>query len=106
MVAPSAGIEGGQPLNKFDLPITTQQVIRWTPDSRALTYIDTQAGVSNICGQLLDGGAPEQLTDFKSELIFWYDWSREGRQLFHGAFQRTVIFCVFKVCGLLCPSGV
>ena len=55
--------------------------MRWTPDGRALAYIDTQRGVSNIWGQPVDGGLPEQLTDFTSDQIFGFDWTQDGKQL-------------------------
>ena len=29
----------------------------------------------------LDGGKPVQLTDFKTDQIFWFDFSRDGKQL-------------------------
>ena len=47
-------------------------------DGRALTYVETRDGVSNIWGQPIEGGPPKQLTDFKSDLIFSFDWSRDG----------------------------
>jgi Tol biopolymer transport system component len=72
---------GGRPLQAFEFPRSFQQVIRWTPDSRALTYLVTSGGVSNIWRQPLDGGQPAPLTDFKAETIFRYDWSRDGKQL-------------------------
>ena len=50
-------------------------------DGRALAYGDTRGGVSNIVAQPLDGGQPRQLTDFKADRIFWFDFSRDGRQL-------------------------
>jgi hypothetical protein len=55
--------------------------LRWTLDGRALNYIDTIDGVSNIWSLPLDGGKPVQLTDFKTDQIFWFDFSREGKQL-------------------------
>jgi hypothetical protein len=48
---------------------------------QALAYIDTRQGVSNLWAQPLAGGPPEQITDFKSELIFEFAWSRDGKQL-------------------------
>lgn len=51
------------------------------PDGRALAYVDTQGGVSNIFAQPLDGGKPKQLTDFKQERIFSFAYSHDGRQL-------------------------
>ena len=60
---------------------TSDAGLRWTPDGRALTYIDTINGVSNIWSLPLDGGPPKQLTDSKTDQIFWFDFSRDGKQL-------------------------
>lgn len=51
------------------------------PDGTAFTYVDDRDGVSNIWAQPLDGRPPRQLTDFKGERIFHFDWSRDGSQL-------------------------
>jgi TolB protein len=75
---------GGDPVKVLDLPrpsFTSDPGLRWTPDGRALTYIDTVNGVSNIWSLPLDGGPPKQLTDFKTDQIFWFDFSRDGKQL-------------------------
>ena len=75
---------GGDPVKVLDLPrqsFTSDAGLRWTPDGHALTYIDTINGVSNIWSLPLDGGPPKQLTDFKTDQIFSFDWSREGKQL-------------------------
>jgi Tol biopolymer transport system component len=75
---------GGDPVKVLDLPrqsFTSDAGLRWTPDGRALTYIDTINGVSNIWSLPLDGGPPKQFTDFKTDQIFWFDFSRDGKQL-------------------------
>ena len=72
--------EGGQPTRRFDIP-TWPVRLRWTRDGRALTYILTRAGISNIWSQPIDGSKPVQLTDFKSDQIYFFDWSRDGHQL-------------------------
>src|SRR2546425_702261 len=75
---------GGDPVKVLDLPrpsFSGAPGLRWTPDGRALTYIDTINGVSNIWSLPLDGGKSVQLTDFKTDQIFWFDFSRDGRQL-------------------------
>jgi serine/threonine protein kinase len=54
---------------------------RWAPNGKAITYIDNREGVSNIWSQPLDGGPPKQITDFKTDQIFRFDWSRDGKQL-------------------------
>ncbi|MDT4955444.1 MAG: eukaryotic-like serine/threonine-protein kinase [Acidobacteriota bacterium] len=54
---------------------------RWTTDGRSLAYIDNRNGVSNIWSLPVDGSTPKALTDFKSERIFSFAWSSDGRQL-------------------------
>jgi serine/threonine protein kinase/Tol biopolymer transport system component len=55
--------------------------LRWTSDGTALCYVGNQAGRTDIWAQPLAGGAPRKLTDFKTERIFNFDWSRDGKQL-------------------------
>lgn len=71
-------ITGGEPVKVFDMPDSN---VRWAADGRALTYIDTRGGISNIWMQPIDGGQPRQLTNFNSDRIFNYAWSRDGKQL-------------------------
>lgn len=81
-------IEGGAPLKTFPAPINAG-FLRWSPDNRALNYSQTQNGVSNIWSFAIDGkGQPKQLTDWKADRIFWFDWSNDGRSL---AFSRGTI---------------
>jgi Tol biopolymer transport system component len=74
---------GGDPVKVLDIAqsVTGAAGLRWTPDGHALTYIDTINGVSNIWSLPLDGGPPKQVTDFKTDQIFWFDFSRDGKQL-------------------------
>lgn len=78
-------IDGGAPVKTFDLPTP---IVRWASDGRALTYIDTRDGASNIWSQPLAGGPPRQLTNWKSDRIFNFAWSRDGKQL---AVSRGVV---------------
>ncbi len=74
---------GGQPSKLFD-PAPTGSMLapaRWTADGRALTYVGSRDGVCNIWSQPLEGGPPKQLTDFKEDQIFCFDWSRDGKWL-------------------------
>ncbi len=89
--------DGGAPVRTFDLPVTSGaslyevgfsllfHAFHWSPDGRALVYINTLGGASNLWSQPLDGSAPKQITDFKSDLILNFAYSRDGRQL---AFAR------------------
>ena len=74
-------IEGGEPLKVFNVLSYAIKPLRWIADSRAVTYIDTRDGVSNIWALLLDGGPPTQMTNFKTDFISSFDWSRDGRRL-------------------------
>ena len=75
-------ISGGQPEKLIDLPFAeTPFPVRWTPDGKAITYASTRGGVSNIWSFMLDTGETKQLTHFASDQIFWFDWSRDGKQL-------------------------
>jgi TolB protein len=74
--------DGGEPLYQFDVQEGSRDKAPiWTADGRAITYVVNRSGVSNIWSQSLTGGPPKQLTDFKSDRIFAYDYSRDGKQL-------------------------
>ncbi|MBA2338955.1 MAG: hypothetical protein H0V88_01045 [Pyrinomonadaceae bacterium] len=61
--------------------MTARSLFRWSPDSRAVVYVDTRGDVSNLWRLPLDGGAPAQITDFKSDHINFFAYSRDGKQL-------------------------
>jgi TolB protein len=75
--------DGGPPVKTFEVPqnVLFTSLVRWTPDGLALAYITSHEGISNIRIQPLDGSPSKQVTDFKSDQIFWFDWSQDGRQL-------------------------
>jgi serine/threonine protein kinase/Tol biopolymer transport system component len=74
---------GGPPIKTFDMSglDSIYHWYQWTPDGRALLYNETRNGVTDIWSQPVDGGPPKQLTDFKSDIIFRFDWSRDGKRL-------------------------
>lgn len=77
-------IDGGAPVYKFALPPTVEPEwpgLRWTPDGSGLTYVSTEQGISNVWRQPLTGGDAKQLTDFKENKIFFFDWSRTAQKL-------------------------
>jgi Tol biopolymer transport system component/DNA-binding winged helix-turn-helix (wHTH) protein len=75
-------IEGGPPVKVLDEPEgISSPTLSWTADGRALVYAATREGVSNLWKLPLDGSPPRPLTDFTSELIFNFAWSRDNRQL-------------------------
>jgi serine/threonine protein kinase/Tol biopolymer transport system component len=74
--------DGGPPSRLLDFPnLLKSSLFRWAADGRGLIYRDSGNRVQNLWSQLLDGGAPKQLTDFKSDQIFSFDWSRDGKNL-------------------------
>jgi Tol biopolymer transport system component len=78
-------MSGGSPLQTLELPQHSEwrfkREVKWTPDGQALTYSDTKDGVANLWRMPIRGGSPQQITHFKSEQIFSFAWSRDGRQL-------------------------
>jgi Tol biopolymer transport system component len=52
--------------------------LRWTADSRNLTYLDHRGGIDNLWAQPIEGGSAKQLTGFTDSSIFSFDWSRDG----------------------------
>jgi Tol biopolymer transport system component/DNA-binding winged helix-turn-helix (wHTH) protein len=75
--------DGGEPVKVFDKSPTTfvEAGIQWTPDGRALSFIDNRDGISNIWLQPLDGSPAKQLTNFTSETIFRFAWSPDGKMI-------------------------
>ena len=53
----------------------------WSPTGKALQYLLTRNGATNVWEQALTGGAPRQITNFPSGRIFDFAWSRGGKQL-------------------------
>jgi len=71
--------EGGPPIKTFDFPSSSPRHVLWRPDGQALIYVETSGGVSNLWIQPVDGSVPSQLTHFKSDQLFHFDLSRDGK---------------------------
>ncbi|HEV3470182.1 MAG TPA: winged helix-turn-helix domain-containing protein [Pyrinomonadaceae bacterium] len=74
-------IDGGEPVKLFDTSPTFRMNTVWLPDNRGIAYLDARDGTSNIWMQPLAGGQPVRLTDFTSDGVTAYDFSRDGKQL-------------------------
>jgi Tol biopolymer transport system component len=76
-------IEGGQPAKVFNFPPFSSnpqlQPIRWTPDSKALTWLEERGGIWNVWIQPIAGGEAKQATDFKTDQIFSFAWAKDGK---------------------------
>lgn len=71
-------VEGGPPIKTFD---GNNNKLEWSPDGRGLTYLVNRDFVPNLWMQPLDGGEAKQVTNFTSQGISNYAWSRDGKQL-------------------------
>ena len=92
----------GIPIQVFDIsahPFWDSVGFRWSPDGRAITYRSHQNSVSlgrlgtdNLWNRPIDGNPPKQLTNFESDQIFSFAWSRDGQlALSRGVETRDVI---------------
>ena len=53
----------------------------WSPDGKALLYIETRDGVSNVMRQPVTGGPPSPVTHFTADQIFGYAASPDRKHL-------------------------
>jgi Tol biopolymer transport system component/DNA-binding winged helix-turn-helix (wHTH) protein len=72
-------IEGGEPTKLFDIPPSFRANTVWLPDNRGIAFLDSRDGTTNVWMQPLAGGKHVKLTDFKTDGVAAYDWSRDGR---------------------------
>jgi eukaryotic-like serine/threonine-protein kinase len=74
--------DGGRLIKRFTFASTVgERLVRWVPGGWGLAYLDSPGGVSNIWVQPLDGGSPQELSNFKAETIESFDWSPDGRRV-------------------------
>ena len=72
--------EGGAPVKTIDLSRTVQPIgFAWMPDGQSVAYVASDSGNFNVWSQPIDGTAPKQLTNFKSDLISNFAISRDGK---------------------------
>jgi serine/threonine protein kinase len=55
--------------------------LQFTPDGRSVAYVGRENGVDNVWLQPLDGSAGHPITDFKSEQIWSFSLSPDGKSL-------------------------
>ena len=80
---------GGQPAKVFPVPATAALPLHWTPDARAITFINSVNGVGNVWEQPVAGGPEKPVTHFTSDEIFSFDWSRDGRLVLSRGTHQT-----------------
>ena len=74
-------LDGGTINDVAKPPFRFSQAFRWTPDGTAVAYIDNSNGPGQIWALPSTGGPAKQLTNFTTDSLFWFDWSRDGKQL-------------------------
>jgi serine/threonine protein kinase/sugar lactone lactonase YvrE len=73
-------IDGGDQVQTIDLPRTVQPLaFAWMPDGRSIAYLDNSSGILNVWNLPVNNGAPKQLTNFKSEFVYSFAISRDGK---------------------------
>jgi hypothetical protein len=84
--------KGGQPVRTFKVSGGIGDA-HWSPDGKALQYLLTRNGATNIWEQSLAGGESKQLTKFTSGLIFDFNWSSDHIKLLltRGSISSDVI---------------
>jgi serine/threonine protein kinase len=83
--------DAAKPIFRFDIPPAADFSVsnplyvdwRWTRDSKALAYLDTKNGATNVWLQPITGGSPKQLTNFASERMMSFDFSPDGTQIIY-----------------------
>ena len=79
---------GGPPLKTFIVPGFLGR-LRYSSDGKALQYLMTRNGATNLWEQPLRGGSQKQLTQFTSGQIFDFSWSADRTRLFLTRGQST-----------------
>ncbi|HVF46837.1 MAG TPA: winged helix-turn-helix domain-containing protein [Pyrinomonadaceae bacterium] len=75
-------LEDGERIKRFDFPSTVvERLVKWTPDGKAIAFLNSPGGVPNIWTQPVDGGDPKPLTDFPSDSIITFNWNTDGTSL-------------------------
>jgi eukaryotic-like serine/threonine-protein kinase len=75
--------EDGKTLKTFDLPPSAlgTPALDWTPDGKAVLYVDNRDGIANVWSQPIDGGPARQITFFNTDQIFAFDLSKDGKTM-------------------------
>ena len=77
---------GGQPVRSFDVVsfAWSYPSARWTPNGQSIVYRRMEpkkGGLWNLWQQPVEGGETRPLTNFKTESVFRYAFTRDGQRL-------------------------
>jgi Tol biopolymer transport system component len=73
--------ESGQNPKIVDFERPRSGILRFSLDGKAVVYPTRENGVDNLWLQPLTGSKGHSITDFKSERIYDFHWSFDGKQL-------------------------
>lgn len=86
LVATILTADGSRIVRQFkDLPIGQEVPISWSVNGDGLNYAFKKNGVSNLWFQGLEAAEPKQITDFSTDEIFRFRFSKDGKHL---AFEK------------------
>ena len=83
----------GTPLLDVPWPGGTA-AFRWHPDGKRLTFRREVGGAAQIFALPLSGGAPVQLTRFKTGFISGYDWMPDGKLVMSRGTRRSDVVLI------------
>ncbi len=69
------------PPRTLDIDPRATVFVRFTPDGKAVAYPVEDKGIANIWLQPIDGSKGQQITNFASDTISGFHWSRDGKLL-------------------------
>jgi serine/threonine protein kinase/Tol biopolymer transport system component len=73
--------DSGQNAKMIDFERPRSGILRFSFDGKAVVYPTRENGIDNLWLQPLDGLKGRYVTDFKSERIYDFHWSFDGKQL-------------------------
>jgi serine/threonine protein kinase/Tol biopolymer transport system component len=77
-------IDGGQPIKVLPAPTSANPGrggFRWSADGKGIYYVDSRINVPNVWILPIDGTPPKPITNFTSDFILRYAFSRDDKQL-------------------------
>lgn len=82
--------EDGSLQKQFDEPTSSpnRSPLQWTPDGKAISYLITEKGTSNIWTQPIEGGKPHKYSNWHTDEVFRYAWSSDSLKL---AFEKGLV---------------
>jgi TolB protein len=87
-------IEGGEPARLYDIAPTFRANTVWLPDNRGIAFLDSRTGATNVWMQPLPGGRPVQLTNFTTDPVTAFDWSRDNRLVATRSVETTGVVLI------------